>query len=326
MANKFALIDDVVSRMLDTCSFSEVSKTRKKHMRYRLHQSRTSRITVSVFSRLVGVLAITSLSACGKSPQLDDLASAPDSIYGTRTVRTRAVIITKGQKPYPLESLAIHGSPESDVKQALAPVLIRLKERLEKIDTEIDETNAKLKNAKDQIEEIDTEYREKLPDASEKPNPNQRNSVKLLEKWRAQEITARDWHREQVAPIKTTIQSLDETLQVLRGEQTSIRKYRIKNEMFAGLPRPKKTWKTYADGQASLKVPNSGTWIVWAATSRELPTGQTEHYRWICRVPEDLDSNGALVLDNSNLLENRRGFDIFDESPREHLERHSVSP
>jgi hypothetical protein len=272
---------------------------------------------------LAGFLSIASLPGCGKSPNAGDAAAKSNSLFGNSIVQTRAVIITNGQKAYALESLSIHGSPASDVKQTLAPVLTRLKQGFLQAQAAIKETEARLKKAEAQLEaasgEIDAEHQRRLPEASARPSLSQRNSVKLLEKWRAEEMAANDWREattaDRLPPIKATIGSLEHELQGLRADVKNLRSS-FSDDVFRGLPaKPRKTWKTNSDGQASLEVPNSEPWIVWASSSRKVAFGDTEQYRWICLVPDDLDSNGCLFLDNENLLDARRLVtDFFDES------------
>lgn len=68
--------------------------------------------------------------------------------------------------------------------------------------------------------------------------------------------------------------------------------------LLAGIPSPKFTSKTDADGKFALKLP-SGKYVITANTSRDV-FGSTETYHWLVTV-DTSTINQLLILSNDNL-------------------------
>lgn len=74
--------------------------------------------------------------------------------------------------------------------------------------------------------------------------------------------------------------------------------------LLAGMPAPKLTSKTDADGKFALKLP-SGKYVITANSSREV-FGSTETYHWLVTVDAS-NIKQPLMLSNDNLLETKCG-------------------
>lgn len=72
--------------------------------------------------------------------------------------------------------------------------------------------------------------------------------------------------------------------------------------LLAGMPAPKLTSKTDADGKFALKLP-SGKYVITASSSREV-FSSTETYHWLVAV-EASNIKQPLILSNDNLLETK---------------------
>jgi hypothetical protein len=265
---------------------------------------------IATSNRTFTVVALLLLSGCNGFSG-GDLSGDSNSLFGNSTIPTRAVVVTAGQRPYPLESLPIYGSPASDVNRALAPIVARHLEEEKRLQADIEAGRNTLNEARELLaskeSEVIEEYNTMVPKASENPSVRDRSALAAVSKLRAQKTKADEWYRgavsERIEPVKSLVSMRERELTSLERQLAGLQSSFVE-KVFRGLPAaPRKTWTTNTNGEVGLTVPNGEPWVVWASTSRQVMRGMTERYRWIRHVPKDLDSNGALFLDHNNLLE-----------------------
>ena len=68
------------------------------------------------------------------------------------------------------------------------------------------------------------------------------------------------------------------------------------NRVFNKLPRAEQVTSTNDKGQCTAELPD-GDWSIWASTSRILPNGNEEEYRWLIAIPK----SGGVELTERNL-------------------------
>lgn len=259
----------------------------------------------------------------GCSASSDGDGASGESLFRNVSIPVRAVVVTRAQKPYPLESLEIRGSPASTV----APLLKAAKEEHErgvrKIRDELASTRDRLGEENRRLDakkqEVAAVYNDGLPKQGDVPSEGSRDSLRAITKMRAQKTRAVKEYEELLAsvirPIEDQIRALEESCSNLERTLDGLR-VRFNTLIFESLPaRPTKKWVTDANGYATVSVPQSEPWYFWTATTRDVPGLGSETYRWILTHPDDLDSAGKLFFDHRNLLESR-GLVVDGETGR----------
>lgn len=270
---------------------------------------------------LVTVMAL-SCGGCG-SESAPGMQAAPDaspnvqrSLFNPNRIPVRAVIVTRGQKAYPLQSMRICGCPYSDAHAALQSARRDWEQDVTEIESAVAATETLLRETRTVLasEEADVAARhaELVPTADSIPE-NARNRAVLLAKARADKAKADEFFREaytdRIEPVKEQISVLEGQLRSQRGLlATTIAS--LADREFSALPREKlQTWTTNEEGRTTISLPDASPWLIWADNSRFIAAGrfsETEFYRWALKVPDSLDSNGALMLDNNTLFGSHR--------------------
>lgn len=69
---------------------------------------------------------------------------------------------------------------------------------------------------------------------------------------------------------------------------------------FVGLPAPTAVVETDPDGRFTLRVPNSGTWVI-AARAERRAGGTVEHLDWMVRIPPGGEGDALLLNDDCTM-------------------------
>lgn len=251
------------------------------------------------------------------------------SIYSKVTIPVRAVIVTRGQRPYPLESLEICASPASAVVPLLKTAGKDHEKRVAAVRKELTDTrdliaeeNFRLNKTKSDVAD---DYNRQIPRKKDVPPETSRDDLDVLSQIRAQKSQAVARFEKQLAetvrPIEEKIASLERYCSDLERKLDTLRE-EFNSVVFSSLPaKPKKRWITDANGYATITVSQSEPWYFWSETSRDVPGVGTESYRWILSHPDDLDDSGKLFFDHNSLLDSR-GLVVDAEAGRLHFEKH----
>lgn len=261
----------------------------------------------AVFAALTGVAGCSSNAGAPRSGESDG------SIFEKASIPVRAVVVTRGQKPYPLESLEIRASPASVVAPLLKAAKREHEQRVTSKLKEIDRTRGLLSEENQRLDqkkqEVSDGYNGKIPKQADLPPESSRDDLDVLTKMRAQKSRAVQSFE---AALEVTIRPIESEVRRLEGEcyrlEAELRELRqsFNTIIFESLPVvPAKKWITDANGYATVSVARSEPWYFWSETSRDVPGSGTENYRWILTHPDDLDDAGKLFLDHRNLLDSR---------------------
>lgn len=259
------------------------------------------------------LLLLLHAAGCSSREGGGGASDSGESLFQNASIPVRAVVVTRGQKPYPLESLEICGSPASTVAPLLKAATEEHERRVIKIRKELDSTRDSLGEETRRLEakkqEVAADYNDSLPAQGETPTEGSRDSLRSITKMRAQKTRAVREYEENLAnvirPIENQIRALEESCRNLEHMLAGLREG-FNTFIFESLPgRPTKRWVTDANGHATVSVPKSEPWYFWTTTTRDVPGMGSETYRWILAHPDDLDAAGKLFFDHRNLLESR---------------------
>ena len=242
----------------------------------------------------------------------DSTATTRGSLFDSNRIPVRAVIVTRGQHVYPLQSMRICGCPYSDAYAALQPVRQDWEREVADIETAVAATETSLRETRvvlaSEEADIAAKHAELVPTADSIPE-NARNRAVLLAKARANRAKADEFFREayadRIEPVKRDISILEEQLRSQRSLlATTIAS--LDEREFTALEREAvQTWTTNEEGRTTISLPDASPWLVWAKNARFIAAGrfsETEFYRWALKVPDSLDSNGILMFDNGTLF------------------------
>lgn len=238
--------------------------------------------------------------------------SSQRSLFNPNHIPVRAVIITRGQTAYPLESMRIFGCPYSDAHATLQAVRQDWEQDVTDVETAVAATETSLRDTRSVLasEEADVaaKHAALVPTADSIPE-NARNRAVLLAKARADKAKADEFFREayadRIEPVKQTISALERQL---RSQRSLLAETiaSLADREFTALPEDAvQTWTTNEEGRTIISLPDASPWLIWAENTRFVAAGrlsETEFYRWALKVPDSLDGNGTLMLDNGTLF------------------------
>lgn len=265
---------------------------------------------------------------CSTGSDSAGLSQGVGSIYSKVTIPVRAVIVSRGQRPYPLESLEIRASPASAVVPLLKTASKDHENRVAAVRKELSDTrdliaeeNFRLNKTKSEVAD---NYNQQIPRENNVPPETSRDDLDVLSELRAQKSRAVAQFEKQLAetvrPIEEKIAGLERYSSDLERKLDSLRT-EFNSVVFSSLPaKPNKRWFTDANGHATITVSQSEPWYFWSETSRDIPGVGTESYRWILSHPDDLDDSGKLFFDHNSLLDSR-GLVVDAEAGRLKIER-----
>jgi hypothetical protein len=261
-----------------------------------------SRRNPSLFVGFVAwaALAIISTGVVGCS---GDAGGVGSSLFEQKRVPVQAILQTKGGTGRKLAALAIHGCPAGVAHKAFTAAekqhgqaLQMLLKRIEAIDTQISTETDRLDKTGAAVA---AEYNARVPSLTDSLETASRNPLEALSRSRGKKTDADDWlkqaHADRIAPINASISKMTSEKEGL-VTQLQATKSSLSNQLFSALPaKPARSWKTDGEGRATLSVPASENWVVWADTIVD-----STHFQWFLRIPDDLDSSGTLTLDTEN--------------------------
>ena len=279
----------------------------------------------AVGARLV-VICITLVAVgCGQSGQkgaeiaaeaLRNAASESTAHVGSDTATHLRVIPTSvgirqsDSVARPIPYLRLFAVQKSLAAQHMAQGLSLLEREVAEIETQLKKNQADLAAASDALQaaqgEISRKYNERVPDSSELPTKRDRDPLgKLLAAGAKKSAADREYqadHRDTIEPLSSRVTELKKLQDSHRAAINDLLESRLV-KMFEALPETDaQVFTTDEAGRVNIALPSASAWVVWAQSSRVVTPTLTEHYRWVVRVPEDLDADGSLVLSNHTLL------------------------
>jgi len=286
-----------------------------------------------LYSVLVGVASTVMVAEVGcESKKVE--SSAGGEAMESIVIPLRAVVADAGQKAVPFPALQVHGSPAHVVRRLLREAEESFKEQQKALREELEQLQGEEATAKAKLDEvresIAQEFNAAAPRDSD-PALKARNPLEGISKARAAKNQLAEAFAaafsEQVAPVEAEVRRLEGRIVAVNASIDSLRKS-FTSRLFDALPSaPQKQWKTDAQGNGILTVPRGEPWFIWAsavrqvATTREMQgridsTGrvrltereggiQSELYRWLVLVPDQVDASGQLSLDQANIFDGR---------------------
>lgn len=267
-------------------------------------------LTLLLFATLIQA----SFSGCSAGTSGGEGGGVAGSIFEKVSIPVRAVVVTHGQKPYPLESLEIRGSPASVVAPRLKTVAQEYERRVASVVHDIEDTKRRLSEERGVLDqkkqEVADKYNGKVYEQADLPPENARDDLEVLTKMRAQKSRA---VRAFEADLATTIRPIEEKIQSLQSEcgqlERDLETLRrgFKTKIFQSLPdTPSAKWVTDRGGYATVSISQAEPWYLWSDAERAVSGRETtEKYRWILMYPDDLDDAGKMFFDHRNLLDSR---------------------
>lgn len=278
-----------------------------------LRTSRRKHFLATSVLLLVAFFGESGFVGCSPNTGQQNPAEPDVSIFGNASVPIRAVVVTRGQRPYPLESLEIRGSPASVVAPLLKSAQKEHEQRVAAKLNDIEQTTELLRQENLLLDrkkqEVSDDYNKKIPLREDLPPESSRDDLRAVAKMRAQKSRAvKSFEGDlevTIRPIEDAIRRLQVECRRLKNELEDIRRS-FNTVIFETLPAiPAKRWVTDANGYATASISRAEPWYFWSETSREVPTLGTESYRWILAHPDDLDDAGKLFFDHRTLLDSR---------------------
>ena len=264
----------------------------------------------------ISITAVFVIAFVGPGCSSDSSAlqsKSEDSLYVEKSVPIRAVVVTRAQRPYPLESLEIRASPASKVAPLLKQATEEHGQQVAELQDAIDDAYTKLREREQRLAtakaEVANQYNESVGGRQQLKNETSRDDLDSLSSVRSQKSAAVKSFEDHLAivirPIEQKIVRLRSDCQSLESDLAGLREGYNKL-LFESLPfSPTKMWVTDVNGSVSITLPQTEPWYLWAATTRDVPGLGTESYQWLLVSPDDLDDNGKLFFDHRNLLGNR---------------------
>jgi hypothetical protein len=298
--------------VLVTCDFSTFAPQREGLVCDTVRTPYTVIAAVNLAQILVMAMAIT-VSGCSSDSGAALQSKSEDSLYAEKSVSIRAVVVTRAQRPYPLESLEIRASPASKVAPLLKQATEEHGQQVAAIQDAIDVAYTKLREREQRLAtakvEVANQYNESVGGREQLKNETSRDDLDSLSSVRSKKSAAVKSFEDHLAivirPIEQKIMRLRSDCQSLESELAGLREGYNKL-LFESLPfSPTKMWVTDVNGSVSITLPQTEPWYLWAATTRDVPGLGTESYQWLLVLPDDLDDNGKLFFDHRNLLDNR---------------------
>lgn len=257
-------------------------------------------------------------------------SAAGDEAAESIVIPLRAVVADAGQKAVPFPALQVHGSPAHVVRRLLREAEESFNGQQKALREELDQLQGEEATAKAKLDEvresIAREFNAAAPregDAALKArNPLEGISKARTAKNKLDETYAAAFS-ERVAPVEAEVRRLEGGIAAVNARIDALRKS-FASRLFDALPSaPHRQWKTDAQGNGILTVPRGEPWFIWASAVREVATTseiqfhggsratvresgiQTEVYRWLVLVPDQVDASGQLSLDQANLFDGR---------------------
>ncbi len=236
----------------------------------------------------------------------------------SQEVRVQAVIVTKAQASVPLPLLDIHAAPLTEVRKTLVEWGVRRRQQVDAIDAELQrqsqeliEAEARVVAAREAANAVEEERTRKRNDVILPSPENQDTSNPLdiaLQKRRVEDAANREF-RDQYAAVEDArgetraatnrVETIRKELSALEGRKRAAGLGNI----FSELPRPARSWRTDTSGFATITVPNTEEWVLWATATRQVGAS-VEVYEWLSRVPSQSPHGGVFYLSGDNLLRN----------------------
>ena len=267
----------------------------------------------TAFATAILLASLFALPGCSQQSEGVAQPQSNISLFADRKISVRAVVVTRSQRSFPLESMEIHASPASAIAPLFKKAIEEHAERVASLVNEINRTRAAILQEEGRLlsaqADVAAGYNDALPSRGEVKPQTSRDDLESLLEARAKKSSAIDKYKKNVEvgirPIEQSLAGLRSRSESLEAQLVTVRA-RYNNTLFESLPgRPAKNWVTDADGATAVTIPQTEPWYFWAATNRAVPGLGIESYRWILLAPDDLDENGKLFFDHRTLLENR---------------------
>lgn len=264
------------------------------------------------------------LAGCNRGSQGEP---QPGSIFGKKSVPISVVVAGGDQTPIAFPSLAVFGSPKSDVEKAFRIARAKHEETMQACVRELARLRAEWRKvdreACEMREQVASEYNELLP-KSDGGKYVTRDPLDGLVEARGEKTRA---DRKYTEDYQSRIKPLEDKLERIAQEESNVEasmnqlEQSFSETIFAALPQPKQTWKTDSLGKQVLQVPSSEPWYIWTTATRRVATSvvtqfkgagrfesradgyQTTFYRWLQLIPDSLTASGELCFDQTNLYD-----------------------
>jgi hypothetical protein len=243
---------------------------------------------------------------------------AGNSPKKSQEVRLQAVIVTKAQATVPLPLLDIHAAPLAQVRETLVQWGVRRRQQVDAIDAELQrqsqkliEAEARVVAAREAANAVEAERTQKRNTAILPSAENQGASNPLdiaLQRRRVEDAANREF-RDQYAAVEDArrqTRAATNRVETIRKELIALeeRKHAAGlGNIFSELPRPSRSWRTDTSGFATITVPDTADWVLWATATRQVGSS-VEVYEWLLRVPSQSPHGGVFYLSGDNLLRN----------------------
>lgn len=252
-------------------------------------------------------------SPAGKVP----VESAPDAAYSQQVVEKKPLAIptTVGVRQRdgvarPIPYLRVYTMPEEVARRLVTSAISEFARELAVLEDELkraaDDLSAAQFALKSKQGEVSRDFNDRIPRSSELPTKRDRDPLDKLISAGAKKSEAdrayQSDRREKVDPLASTVEEIKRRLATAEAAIDGLRSSR-NARLFDSLPEgDAQVFTTDAEGRVDIILPDDAKTIVWAEAARALDNGLTERYRWVLRIPGDLDADGRLVLSNHTML------------------------
>lgn len=229
-------------------------------------------------------------------------------LFGSSSVQAEFFVVQRNRQEVDLSGSEVFLSSEFAVNKALQEVRAEHAEQMHRLGVELSDAEeqqaileSELAEARSRVANEYNKTKVTSPSKSSRRASDLRNLLAASEQKAKVDSKFRELFQQYVAPVESR---LDETRARISTVQSKMNRLRITlpDRLFAALPESQATrFITDQNGKVRLKYSDQTTAVVWCEEER-LVFNTTERYRWLLRVPDDLDGSGKLMFTNATML------------------------
>ena len=234
-------------------------------------------------------------------------SSANSGLFGSSTINAEFFVVQRNRDEVDLSGSEVFVASEHVVNTAMREVRLEHSEQIGRLSAELSEAEEQKVIVTQELDaarsKLSSEYnstRVSKPSGSRRAS-DLRKLLAASEQKAAEDAKYRALFAQHVAPLNAR---RDEILARISSIQSQMNHLRVTlpNRLFAALPESHATrFITDQNGKVRLKYSNQATAVVWCEEERRV-FNTTERYRWLLRIPDDIDGSGKLMFTNATML------------------------
>jgi hypothetical protein len=240
-------------------------------------------------------------------------SASQSSVLGTEVIRAEIFIVQRNREEVDLSGAEIFVCNAPVVDRMLEAIKQEHLEYVRKVKGEISLKTEELADASNQLaakrQEVADDYNTRTQGAKPASTGRRMRDLESLLDTSREKSKRDQKYREDVAtkvrPLEEQVREIETQLSSLRNDLSSANE-RLAERLWKALPEQNATkFTTNQNGKVALRYSNQTVAYAWCEEARYVPFNGTEHYRWLLKIPHDIDGSGTLMFTNKNLLHDR---------------------